>query len=560
MNVKSETSGRAKIALVFGRKGNRQGLLSTVTAQVRGYKKKGSPLVFKGPVKFAEATVAHITGVILPIIDRICTALHAAPKTFELCVANFGATACHDLGVEVSGLSADLPIMLTMLSAALKLPLRDDFVATGHIASVVGDVVAVEGIPAKLAAAIDTRTVKRFIYGDLSNDRSLDVLSPQEKDAAVAAIMKACNTIEAKAVAGLDELLAEAFTEHAIVSSSLRNGFFHIPPPAEQAGDPVARAIAFLAGHNDVRFWQLLQRDFSTGEFERGLHLLEIYAVSFADKGQYPSHFGSRLLRLLCALPPAIRRLKLKYPLLNFGHCIELARLAGPSDFVDVPVLFDAVRGRVPGDDRWAGGQEDRVTSTVADCDLFDTITAEIRELALVRKFDAPIDSARASFVLAASTVRSYDEFLGIIESFFTHLLSYAHPETAAEADLDRAKDGATSLLARAFCNHGSLPGAFARAQTGIDGGMRSVLDAMTDRYRVERRAEYIETFLSKAFTGMDPAEQVRFARGALERLWPMLSEELRREPPERFVNRIDEVVRVYASSMAGIERMLKTM
>ena len=222
--------------------------------------------------------------------------------------------------------------------------------------------------------------------------------------------------------------------------------------------------------------------------------------------------------------------------------------------------LFDAVRGRVPGDDRLGVEHEDPPASTVTDCGLFDVVTAEIREPTLTRKFDIPIDSARASFVLTSSTVESYDEFCGIIEALFIHIESHKNPEVAVASDLQQARKDAMSLLSRAFWNNGGTRGAFARARTGIDGGIRSVLDAMTERYKAEQRAIHIETFLKMAIDGMDRADQVRFARGAMERLGPMLPAELRREAPERFAKHIDQIARAYAKSFTGIEQLLKTL
>jgi len=559
MSTTRQPIGRAKMTLVFGAVGNQTGILSTVVARVRR-RRKGLRLSFVGAVQFSASTRAHITGVILPIVDRILEQLRLATPSFEISAVNVGAASCHELGTEVSGFSADAPVLLAMLSAALEIPLRDDFVATGHIASTHGDIVAVKGIPAKLEAAIADRSVRRFLYGGFERDRSLEVLSPREKDAAMAAIMRACNAIETKAIYGVDELIAEALSEDAILTSSLENGFFHRLPKAELTGDPIARATSFLRNGHDRRFWDLVQRDLSTGECGRAVHFLEIYAASFLGRDQYPMGFGARLLRLVCAVPPTIRQRKLTYPLLDLGRCVELVRLASPSDFADVPLLFDAVRGKVPGDDRLAVQQRELSTSTLTDCELFDAVTAEIGETSLTHKFDIPIDSARASFVLASSTVGSHDEFLGIVESFFIHLQSHMDPDAVTTSDLQQARKEASRLLKRAFWNHGGIRGALARAQAGVDGGVRSVLDTMTERYKAETRAGHIETFLHIAIEAMDHAEQVRFARGAMERLGPMLPAELRNEPPERFANHIDQIARAYAKSTAGIEQLLKTM
>ncbi len=559
MDGTAQTIGRARIALIFGGEGNRRGILSTVTVRTQP-RRADRPLVCKGPVKFAEPTVSHIISVVLPIVDRICEGLSVSAKGFEISVANVGAAACHDLGIEVSGLSGDLPVMLAMLSAALKMPVRDDFVSTGHIASTHGEIVAVRAIPAKVEAAIADRSVRRFLHGDLDTDRSLDVLSPRQRDAAITAIMKACDAIEAKAVRSIDELVAEAFTEDAMVAAGLESDFFHAAGQTDGAGGPVARAIALLGDGNDRRFWQLLQRDCSAGASERATCWLQMYTTSFVRRHQYPPGFGARLFRLVCALPPAIRRLKLTYPLLDFGRCVALVQLASPNDLADVPVLFDAVRGKVSGDDRVGAERNGLSPSAETDCGLFDVVTAEIREAALARKFDRAIDSARASFVLASSIVHSYDEFLGVIESFFVHLQSNLHPEAMAASSLQLATDGALGLLERTFRDHGGLEGALARAREGIDGGIRSVLDAVTERYKAERRAEYIDVFLHTAITGMDRAEQVRFARGAMQRLGPMLPPALRKEPPERFAKHIDPIARAYAKSVGTIERLLQTM
>jgi hypothetical protein len=96
MDARGNTAGRAKLALTFGGEGHRKGILSTVTAQARP-RETACPLVFQGPVKFAEATMAHIASVILPMVNRIHTSLQVPPKTFEISAVNVGAASCQDL-------------------------------------------------------------------------------------------------------------------------------------------------------------------------------------------------------------------------------------------------------------------------------------------------------------------------------------------------------------------------------------------------------------------------------------------------------------------------------
>jgi len=430
MSTTRQPIGRAKMALVFGGDDNRKAVLSTVTIRVKP-RKKGSRLIFSGPVQFAEAGAAHIANIVLPIVDDILDALGVSRKVFEVSVVNVGAASCRNLGVAISGSSADAPVLLAMLSAGLRMPLKDDFVATGHIASRHGDISAVKAIPAKVKAAAADTSVKRFIYGDFQSDSSFDVLSPKEKDAGLTAILQAGDGLTTRAVRGVDELIGEAFAEDDIVLSSLEKGFFHINRAPGRGADPIERAIDLLTDSNDLKFWRLVRRNFSTGQSEHGMDMLETYTRSFERMCQYPSGVGKSLLQLVCALPPAIRRLKLPCPLLPFTRCIRLAVFAKDNDVADIPLLFDAVRARVPG------GESQRIQmspprSAEFECSLFDTITAEISEQALADKFGIPIDSARASFVLASSTVKSYDELIEIVESFFVHVQGYLSADIPA--------------------------------------------------------------------------------------------------------------------------------
>jgi hypothetical protein len=266
------------------------------------------------------------------------------------------------------------------------------------------------------------------------------------------------------------------------------------------------------------------------------------------------------LLQQVCALPPAIRRLKLKCPLLSFARCINLARFAEGNDITDVPLLFDAVRVRVPGNGGSPSVQTKPEASTESECSLFDTVTAQISELALAHKFGVPIDSARASFVLASSTVQSYNEFIQIVESFFVHLQGYLSADVPAVGNLQYVSGKAMALLNRTFRDHGGPKGAFARARDGTDGGIRSVLDAMTEHYRKQLQIEEVNVVLEKALADMDWPDRVSFTRGAMKRLGPFLSAEIRNQPPERFARDAEEIARAYVRSISSIQQFLSTM
>ena len=58
----------------------------------------------------------------------------------------------------------------------------------------------------------------------------------------------------------------------------------------------------------------------------------------------------------------------------------------------------------------------------------------------------------------------------------------------------------------------------------------------------------------------MDWNERVRFMRGAMKRLGPFLPDELKDEPPERFVRSYEIIVRAYVSSIDKVKELLRSM
>jgi hypothetical protein len=549
------------MALVTGKGDSQKAVISAVVVRQidRAEKKR---LRFRGTVKFSDSVRRHIGDTLLPVVYRIVEQLGLPEKCFEISGMNLGAASALDVGVSISGLSADLPIFIAMLSAALQVSTSEDFVATGHIASLHGDITAVKGIPPKLEAAINDGSIKRFIYPDLRGDTSLKVLSPNQRDRSITAIMAARDIIQAKAVRGIDELVREVFAEEDVLLASLKQDFFDVSAPRDGGTDPVSGAIGYLAGDNEKRFWDVLQRHFWAGNCEKAKESLEAYAAFFIRQRRYPTGFGARLFQLVCSLPPQVRRLKMKFPILGEGLCFELSRLAQPSDYGDVPLLLDAALGRhiAHKSEPCALSEQPAMVASDADCMVFDTVMSMINEQTLAREVDIPIDSARGSYTLPSSTVDTYEEFLGTLHTFYVHVQRHIIPGLTEAQDATESRQGVIALLERAFRARGGDKAALAIARDGTRGGMRSILDALAEQLKAERQAAYIQRVFKNAVAALDWDENVRFMRGAMRRLGPFLPAELRTEPAERFARNWEAIIQAYVQSLDRVGQLLRTM
>ena len=79
-------------------------------------------------------------------------------------MVNLDAASITEVGLNISGFSADVPILLAILSASLQMAVPEDIVSTGHIASPDGDIRMVRNLPTKFAAAVEANSIKRFVH------------------------------------------------------------------------------------------------------------------------------------------------------------------------------------------------------------------------------------------------------------------------------------------------------------------------------------------------------------------------------------------------------------
>jgi len=171
-NIGRPVVGRAKTIIVLDTADSQIGVVSEIFVRTSS-DENADRLVYRGPVKFKDSSKKHLKSVVLPIVDRITSNLGNPLKNYEISIKNIGATALAGIGIEISGFSADMPILLSLISTSLQVGIRQDVVCTGHVASIDGDLAPVRGISAKLDAAHSTPEILAFVLPDMEKDRSL---------------------------------------------------------------------------------------------------------------------------------------------------------------------------------------------------------------------------------------------------------------------------------------------------------------------------------------------------------------------------------------------------
>jgi hypothetical protein len=549
-------TGRAKAVFIFGQSDRSISVISTVIAKECD-QKNGARIRFIGSSSFDKKTQKHIVETILPLVDEIFKALGLPEKRFELSIVNLDVASMSDIGLTVSGFSADVPIVLALLSAGLKISVPGDIVSTGHIASTDGDIRMVKEIPAKLTAAIKFDSICTFVHPAIDVDNSLDSFSPDEKHHINDALNSARRDIKTIGVRNIDELVRTVFSDNRVVLASLRQGFYHKPASLCITDTPSGRAAKFFCENNEQRFWKVLELQMLSGKSNKVKELLTALTLFYFRQKSYPKELGGKLNNLVQSLPPETLRFKIDFPLLGMSECLRLSKFAQESDHEDVRLLFSASFGeknRQKAD--WKVSSQ--ALSYDQDEKKLQLMLSEIDSDALAKFVGLPIDSARASYIMDSVIVRSSDGFNQTVTSFYIHLLRHTR-KISGSFNSKVAGAEAFAILEKVFSQRGGLAGALVEAKNAANGGLRLVLDLMTEQFKRDEKEKHINGILKSVMDPLDWQGKVSLMKKILKHFELHLPPEIIAQPPERFAAHYESIVRAYVKSVDQVKTLFRS-
>lgn len=553
----ANTVGKAKSVLVFGDGDSAVAVTTTLIAQGVAVRRRARPR-FVGATLIDDDLQRHTEQVILPVVDAIGDLLKTPKVRFEISASNVGAASGSDARIQIGGFSADVPLFLAMLSARLKIPVPADVASTGHIASPDGDIRWVRHLSAKLNAAANDAGVRVFICPATSEDGSVRSLSPREEARGKAALAAAKDTLRIVETSNVDDLVKRVFRDADILTGALATGFYAFSPRQLPTESTVHRVVSYLGTSNEGRFWRTLEYDLLEMRHDRARETLTSFIGYSIARRSYPERFGQRLRPLLLSLPPRTRRSLSNRPLIAVADCIRLSQFASESDHQDVQILY-RVAELTPAD------QGDVVPTKPAESpssetdDRVEALLAEIAADNIARKVGLAIDSARAAYVLGSVTAKDHQEFLDGVAAFYLHLLRYLG-KVDGTADPEDLGPEALGLLREAFRGEGGEPAARKEALDGVRGGMRYVLDRMTNEYKRKKAQDYVKFAVERGVGSLDWDARTAFMRALFRRLRQDLPSGIAIDTPERFATAVETIAQAWTESMDQLNMIVKSM
>ncbi len=410
-----------------------------------------------------------------------------------------------------------------------------------------------------MAAALQDGSIHTFLCPLLREDTSLAALAPREKEQAESALQAAKTRIDVTSVGAVDDLIAAVFSDDAIARGSLGAGFLMARANSAHMTGAVRAAVDHLGQGNPVRLFQLLDHLLLVGDITEAQVLLKVWEAYFVARRQYPTGDGGRLYGLWLSIPPDIRR-KFATPLIDVDTTVALGQLAGKADHEDLKCLYrltelhvgESAASRAPA-------IPPEPVEAASGAALVNRVLAEIDRDNLTARIGLGIDTARASFILKSVTVPDNAEFMDTIAAFYAHLLRHTGTINGA-TDPSGVGAEAKALVDRAFPGEHGFETAINEALNATHGGLRYVLDAMTERYKREKEEEYVSYVLAYAVDPMKWETKVEFMGALLNRLAGVLPPDIHPETPGRYAKNCDIVARAYVNSMEKVTMLLRSM
>ena len=113
-------------------------------------------------------------------------------------------------------------------------------------------------------------------------------------------------------------------------------------------------------------------------------------------------------------------------------------------------------------------------------------------------------------------------------------------------------------LLEKAFADKGGYNSARTEAETGIHGGMRLILDIITNQYKLDEQQKHINMVIKDSIDSRNLNEKEAFIKEFMKYIEPHLPEELKHQPPKKYIKHYPEIVRLYIQSMDKVKNYLQ--
>ena len=187
-----------------------------------------------------------------------------------------------------------------------------------------------------------------------------------------------------------------------------------------------------------------------------------------------------------------------------------------------------------------------------------NTLLDALDERTIARQIGIPNDETRMNYPLSRNTVGGFNEFSDIITDYynyhFTQCVTGGGALTSAEAG-GRAKE----LIEREYRKRGGdITMAYNNAHDGTNGGMRAVLDIISEGIKTESVERYIRQMFDYHVTPNSWDDKVDIIRQFIRHCGGQLSNAIQASQPEAYASNYEQLIRSYVTNLQQTSSMFR--
>ena len=159
-------------------------------------------------------------------------------------------------------------------------------------------------------------------------------------------------------------------------------------------------------------------------------------------------------------------------------------------------------------------------------------------------------DQARISYHLQSNTVATFDGFSEIIGDYYNHHYTTC-VSNGGRLSTSEAEGRAKEIIEQQYRKrNGDVVTAFNDCHAGTEGGLRAVLDTISESLKAEGVQRYIRATFDHYINPASWEDKVEIMRQFLDRCGTYLSSSISLNQPERYAQNYNELIQTYTRAL----------
>jgi len=179
-----------------------------------------------------------------------------------------------------------------------------------------------------------------------------------------------------------------------------------------------------------------------------------------------------------------------------------------------------------------------------------NSLLYELDEQTIAKKHGIPFDTARIRYKLKSITVKNFGEFEWETGNFYNYMFTTCVSRGGNLSD-DEASSRAKELLGQEFRRRGGdIVTAYNDAHNGTNGGLRTILDVITEGLKKESVERYVLATFDRYVAPNSWGQKVEIIRQFIDHCGSHLSSSIHRDQPERYAQNFQELIHSYVVTL----------